>query len=275
MTFITSTRLLISVFVLLIISILANSCSSDNPFSSISNVRNTNFSFVEEFSFSGPISNQGKMNITGINGSIVIGLSDSNTFAVNVTKSVYSESENDAANYISQLRVNYEPGGETISISTEQPLENNGRILKVDYEIMVPKYLELNINQINGDVTLDSIYSESKIDLTNGKVELINHNASVDINLVNGNVVGEVYVPATIEGLCAIDVVNGTIDLGLPVLTSAEFSALILNGTIDISNNLIFQNQVSTENSFSGTLNAGDGTIELQVENGIIQVVGF
>ncbi len=275
MAFITSIIKFMKIAGLLAVIMLCNFCSSDTPFGNTSVVDNTNFSFVEDFSFSGPISNQGKMNISGINGSISIALSDNNMFVVNGSKSVYSESENDAANYMSELRVNYEPGGETISISTEQPLENNGRILKVDYEILVPKYLELNIIQINGDITLDSTFSESTIELTNGKIELLKHNASVDINLVNGNVLGDVYLPATIDGLCAINIVNGTIDLNLPLSTSAEFTASILNGTIDIANNLIFQNQVSTENSFSGTLNSGDATIDLQVENGIIQVAGF
>jgi len=259
-------------FMFLILILINNSCSPETTFNGELPVANINFSFNAEDDFSGSIIGKDKFVVNGVNGSILFKHTDQNEYTVSVSKTIFSESESDAKEYMSNLRVTVESAGGAIIISTIQPEDNGGRILKVNYEIEVPKYLALEVVQDNGDVTLDSVFSETKIEMTNGIVELVDHDSSVDIMLVNGNVVGNVYVPANIEGLCAISIINGTIDLRLPIETSAQFSASLVNGSYTISDSLDLQNIIRTENSISGTLNQGDGTVDLNVENGIIQV---
>lgn len=262
------------VFGFLAICFIINSCSPETNFESNPTVDNTDYSFSEEFEFGGFISSQKRMTVTGVSGSIIFRLTDSNEYIVTVSKIVHSESESDATDYMSNLRVNHESSGNSINISTVQPIENNGRDLIVNYSIVVPKYLEIEVVQKSGDVTLDSIYSKTIIEQENGTVELIDHNGNINIMLDNGSVIGNVNIPTNLEGLCVIGIINGTLNLELPVATSAQFFAAITNGRIDITN-LDFINIESSLNRFRGQLNQGDATIDLQVENGRIEVEGY
>ena len=70
-----------------------------------------------------------------------------------------------------------------------------------------------------------------------------------------------------------MSVVNGAITLGIPKSTSAEFSAAIVNGYINVSDLTLYDSQ-STTHSLTGRLGAGEGTISLMVTNGTIAVVG-
>lgn len=250
--------------------LLLTTCSDENIFGN--SVVNTNFIQTETFSFNSEISGQSKLVVNAVNGTIQIGLSDDSEIYISGTKKVASESEQDAAAYLDKLRVIYEPSGDEIFLSTQQPADNNGRNLSVDYYIQVPDSFAVDINELNGEVTLDNIQGDAHIELLNGKLELNNIAGSLEAKINNGNAIGSLNLP--IGGACLIEIINGTIDLDIPAVTSASFQAAITNGTISV-NNLAMQNTVSSQNLVSGTLNAGQGHIGLKVVNGIIQVNGF
>ncbi len=68
--------------------------------------------------------------------------------------------------------------------------------------------------------------------------------------------------------------VNGNIELEIPQNTSADFSANVTNGAIQILN-LTLQNEVATTRSLRGTLGNGQGTIKTNTVNGNINTTGF
>jgi DUF4097 and DUF4098 domain-containing protein YvlB len=95
---------------------------------------------------------------------------------------------------------------------------------------------------------------------------------SATVSLVNGQIQAEVTLPE--GGAIVLSTVNGTIGLAIPQNTSAEFSASVVNGVISLSD-LVLQNLVSTPNSLTGRLGAGQGAIGLSTVNGTISVSGF
>ena len=75
------------------------------------------------------------------------------------------------------------------------------------------------------------------------------------------------------EGVVDLSTVNGTIDVSVPVDTSAHLTANVVNGTIGVRN-LDLHNQVSSRTSLQGVLGNGRGSLRLSTVNGSIDVEG-
>ncbi len=75
-----------------------------------------------------------------------------------------------------------------------------------------------------------------------------------------------------INGTVAIG--TGDTDLFIPVNTSAAFSAVVGNGSIEITG-LDLQNLLRTNKTVMGVLGDGDGAVTLQTANGRITASGF
>ena len=86
------------------------------------------------------------------------------------------------------------------------------------------------------------------------------------------NVEARVTLPPS--GFIDITIGNGNADLFIPVNTSATFSAVVGNGSIDLAN-LELQNLVTTNKTVMGVLGEGNGAITLRAGNGRINASGF
>jgi len=260
-------------FVLITTCILWINCSDDKSVDSSDNVDNTDFVAEESFSFGGDIKNHSQLRLEAINGNVTItGISESDSVIITGEKRVGSESTEDAEEHLQELEVSVQDLGNEVFVKTIQPEETYGRSYTVNYTITLPKNLTVLANNVNGTVTIDSINNTVSVDNVNGQVMLDEISGGVSVNLVNGLTQSEVILP--LDGTIGMTTVNGSIELGIPQNTSAEFSARVTNGNISVSN-LVLQNEVSTPNSLRGTLGGGQGTISLSTVNGNIRVTGF
>ena len=193
--------------------------------------------------------------VEGVNGTIdVIGTTGTESFTIRGERQVWSESLTDAQNFLSRLQVVVTETGNEILIRTVQPQNNGGRRLVVNYVLTVPARLVTAVKNVNGVVALDGLTGSITVTLTNG-------------NITCGAVMGT-------GGVIDLAAVNGNVTLDIPQGTSAQFAAHLVNGQITTSN-LTFQNLVSTPTSLTGTLGAGQGTIDLQTVNGTILARGY
>ncbi len=211
--------------------------------------------------------------VEGINGTIdVLGAAGTETFAIRGERQVWSESVEDARDYLGQLDVVVSETATDIIIRTVQPQSTGGRNLVVNYVLTVPERLAARLVNVNGNVTVRQLLETVTVDDVNGNIVLDDLSGSVSATLVNGNVSCQAMLPAA--GIVDLETVNGNVTLDIPVNTSAEFTAQVVNGTITTSN-LTFQGVTGGPTSFQGTLGAGDGTIDLQTVNGNIAARGF
>ena len=67
---------------------------------------------------------------------------------------------------------------------------------------------------------------------------------------------------------------NGIIVLEFPKSTSAQLTAKVTNGTVNVSG-LSLDNMYGSQKEIHGTLGSGNGTIELKTTNGNITVRGY
>ena len=254
------------------------------------NVDNTNFEASENFSTDVAVTTQNVLAIRGINGNVEItGSAVATEVTIAGTKTVKSESVQDAEDYLDNLQVNVTTTATAIGAETVQPSANRGRNLSIDYRITVPAALRVDVVNTNGNVDVFSVASNVSVLNTNGNVELddITGNASVTLtngnveldNLVgsataittNGNVVGDVTLP--LNGTLSLQTTNGTAQLVVPQNTSADVTASLANGQISVTN-LTFSNLVQTPTSLTGTLGAGEGMISLTTVNGDVDLIG-
>jgi DUF4097 and DUF4098 domain-containing protein YvlB len=160
----------------------------------------------------------------------------------------------DAHVHLRDLEVRVEDLGREIFIKTHQPSDSDGRDYNVDYEITLPADLELHITNISGNV------------------ELRDTRGDTFVNVISGRIDARAELP--LRGTIDMVSTSGGIDLSIPRSTSAEFSAGVISGTINVSG-LSLRNEYHTPNSVSGTMGAGQGRISLNVTSGTVRVEGY
>jgi DUF4097 and DUF4098 domain-containing protein YvlB len=249
------------------------SCGKDKSVDSNGDVANTDFVAKESFSFKVHVDAHTRLRLEGISGSVAItGESGSDSVIITGEKRVGSESTDDAEEHLQLLDVSVQDLGNEIFVKTIQPEKTHGRSYVVDYTITLPKSLEVLAHNVNGTVTVDSLDNSISVSNVNGLIALEEIFGSTVVQLTNGEIESQVALPP--DGTIDMSVVNGNIDLNIPVNTSAEFSANVTNGRISVSN-LVLQNEVSSPTSHQGTLGQGEGTISLRTINGNVNVSGF
>ena len=188
------------------------------------------------------------------------------------TRRVGSDSERDAEDYLQQLHVNVRELKDKITIRTDQPKKSHGRSYMVDYEITIPRFLDLSIGHINGNIKLHGLTGSTAVQLINGNVRLDHFSGTVEVDLTNGNVAGDVTLIS--NNSIDLSVTNGNIDLDIPEQTSADLMAMVTNGSIH-TNNLQFNDLNFAGRSLEGTLGTGMGQIDLRTVNGNIIINGY
>lgn len=262
-----------SIISLFLASIILSSCGSDGD-GSISVVSNTNFEAVESFNLVVPVINHTLFTLTGVNGEINInGSTGADSVTITGIKRVLSASVEDAQSHLQDLKINAQDLVNEIRVETIQPAITGGRSYIVNYTVTVPKLMKNNVTNLNGIVTLDSIDNDVSVIIMNGSATLTNIAGSASASILNGRIQGTVALP--LNGVIDISTLNGDIDLQIPANTSAALSASVNIGTIT-SQNLTFQNSVSTAGFLSGTLGSGQGTVKLESkQTGNIKLTGI
>lgn len=254
--------------VILVLSL--SSCLVVDPSDHVSD---TDFSARAPFAFEIPVKNQYRIEIKGINSSIMVtGKSGVSAARIWGEKIVASDSYEDAEAYLQYLEVQISDKTDKISIETHQPNQTYGRSYQVIYNAIIPDDWDVAIENVNGKVVIDSLNGDVSLGLVNGDVALTEISGNVSVGVTNGNVYGKMNLP--VNGFCTVHTVNSQIQLSIPTTTSAKLSAKVANGTVSVSN-LTLNNMESSKNYMSGVLGNGQGTITVETVNGLIKVNGF
>jgi len=219
------------------------------------------------------VENHIRVDIEANNGEVVVtGQSDATHVIVTAHLSVTAKSRADAELHLDDLDVLVTDDTNEIIIQTIQPEIFDGREYRVQYDIIVPSNFEVITSQVNGSIEIINIENNIDVSNTNGGALLINIVGGIVADVENGGIEGTVVLPAneTID----LSTNNGIIDLNIPISTSAEFSATVGIGQINVSN-LNILDSVNTNTSLTGTLGNGEGSIVLRTGIGNIEAIGF
>jgi hypothetical protein len=234
---------------------------------------NNKYKAEDTFSFEVQVENHSRLRLVAITGSIEIkGNVQANSVLISGTKRVKATSIQDAVQRLNDLDVDVRDMINEVIVVTMQPQDTQGRDYEVDYTITLPDNLEVQVNAVTGNLVVDTISNKVTISHVIGNVNLDEIEGSTYVELVTGSIEGNITLP--LDNSIIMRIVTGNIILSVPVNTSAEFSANVITGSINVSN-LILLNKVETSTFLAGTLGNGEGTISLRTVTGNINVSGF
>lgn len=212
------------------------------------------------------------LSLDDISGAITIRGAETTTVDIWAERRVRSSSSSDAEAFLELVTVDVSEIGSEIFVHTQVPNHTGERDVLVHYELTIPSYLSVVVQDVNGVVDLSGMEASVTAQTVNGAVYVRDMVGDVQASTVNGNVdVDVTLVPP--DGTVDLSAVNGNIVLDLPASTSAMLGADVVNGTVTVTG-LTLTNATSTVRSVHGRLGTGRGLIDLSVTNGVITVRG-
>jgi DUF4097 and DUF4098 domain-containing protein YvlB len=200
---------------------------------------------------------------------------------------VRSDSQADADTRLQDLQVVTSTTDATIFVRTEQPQDTEGRTYQVDYDVLLPPDMEMNLVNVNGDIEAGHARGDAKITGVNGNI-VVSDTGTLVVSNVNGNVTvvdaedvvlsvvnGNVYARFALSpgGEAGASTVNGNVQISIPTTTSALLRATRDNGVVTVSG-LPVTDVHDTGTVYTARLGDGDGNIVLKTVNGNIRMAG-
>ena len=270
---------------LLIFGLAAVACDDDHSVNG-----NCDHYAEEPFEFTVEVQDQVRFRLVGITGTIeIIGQPGADTVTITGEKQVGASSTDVARSHLDDIEIEVQDGTDEILVRTIYHGNTEGRCYEVDYTITLPPELEVRVTNQTGEVTieevgdtrvsvvtgsvvLEDVHGDADIDVTTGNITLEDFYGSAWADLTTGNLSCRVYLPP--DGELDLKTVTGQMTVYLPESTSAQLSASMATGQIDLSN-LPLQDPNISNTYVSGRLGDGDGTITLQVITGLMSIIGF
>jgi DUF4097 and DUF4098 domain-containing protein YvlB len=227
----------------------------------------------------------GFLSLSNSNGDIEIISWDKDEVEIIAYKSVKADNSETAEKLMERLKVDIEEREGEIIIETRYPKDSSGSGIfswlfggghasyQVEYEIKVPKEIDLNIHTTNGGVNIEDIDGRLRLESTNGKIVAREITGLTRCKTTNGNIRVEFeYVPEGDE--MSFRTTNGSIKLYLPDDYGADDVDLkTTNGHIDSDFRMSGSSSRKSKKKFRGAINDGDRELTCSTTNGNISLL--
>ncbi len=155
-----------------------------------------------------------------------------------------------------------------------QSTQNVGSDVQVQFTVLVPAGVSLNVQNVNGDIHAGGLNSDIQATTVNGQVTLSTSGAG-QAATVNGSIVGS-FGSTDWSGRHAFSTVNGSVDVTIPAASNVVVQASTVHGTVSSDFPLGVQNSsgfvCGVGGSANGTIGNGGGTISLSSVNGSVHL---
>lgn len=232
----------------------------------------------ETFDKTYAIGNGGQIEVTNVNGSIDISSWDRTDVRVHAEKIVEGRSDV-AKKAMSRIAIIAEHKGGSLRIKTRTPESDFGFFdwivganvnAQVRYEITVPRSANLEIDTVNGKISVSEVTGKIQLGSTNGAIVVVDSAGSLEASTTNGAIRAELRALTGGESL-TLRTTNGAIKLALPEELRAEIDASTTNGSVRSDFPVTVYS--ADRNSLRGTVNGGGAKIRLRTTNGSIQLL--
>jgi len=142
---------------------------------------------------------------------------------------------------------------------------------QVNYDIKVPRSLDVTIKTSNGSVDVAGVAGALTITATNGRISATGLAGSANVSSINGRLdlefakIGEAGVECRTT--------NGQIIVTIPRGIGATLAARVVNGVVH-AENLPLETATESRTRIDATIGGGGPEIRLQTTNGEVRVVG-
>ncbi len=252
------------------------------------NIESQNSNQSDEFRWNGVIAAGQAIEVKGINGEVSAEAASGNDVQVVATK----RSRKTDVNLV-QIKITQHAGGVTICAlypnedglypsdcskdadnSDQRRGDNSGRIknndVRVDFQVRVPRGVNFIGRTINGEVHVDSLSSNARVETINGSIK-ISTSGYAEASTINGSITAKLGDSNWSKAL-SFKTINGEINLELPSNLGASVEAQTLNGSINSDFPLTVTSQTEDRKRLKGTIGAGGRSLSLKTLNGSIHL---
>ena len=232
---------------------------------------------TERIEKSFPLSANGRVSVSNVNGSINVIAWDRNEVKLVAVKTAETKER------LADVDIKIDARPDYFSVETDYGQDRgwktdsdrqwrNNNNVTVDYELSVPRGAMLNeIETVNGSATVNDFSNFVKVSAVNGTVRAGNLRGTADLSTVNGEVVAD-FDRLAAGSKIALETVNGRVNLTIPSDSNATLRAESLNGAITNDFGLENRKGKYVGNSMHGRLGNGDVSIKLESVNGQLAV---
>lgn len=142
-----------------------------------------------------------------------------------------------------------------------------GKGSKINYDILVPSFIEVRIDATNGRLEFEEIDNDIKAEITNGNVKLSGVSGNVMVETINGNITAKVDSAKSL----GFETTNGNITLSVGENFGGTFYVETVNGKI-MKKNIEFKESIDEKHEFKGTLGSGSTNVKINTVNGRVIV---
>ncbi len=229
---------------------------------------------IEKFEQTYPLSKNGNVSVSNVNGSISVEAWDSNEVRLEATK--IADSKETLADV--DIRVDSTPDSFRVEADykswkwNDKRSENRNRRLDVEFRLFVPRAAVLNeIETVNGSVTVANFTNVTKVSAVNGNVVATNLRGAANLSTVNGTVTAD-FDRVDSSSKINLSTVNGTVSLIVPSDLSATIKADSLNGNISNDFGLPVRKGQYVGRDLYGRVGTGEAQIKLNSVNGKLSI---
>ncbi|MEP6850833.1 MAG: DUF4097 family beta strand repeat-containing protein [Acidobacteriota bacterium] len=229
---------------------------------------------TERFEQTYPLSANGRVSVSNVNGSIVVKAWDRNEVQLIAVKT------GDSKERLADVEIKIDAKPDYISVETnydswknrgDGERWRNGR-LQVDYELNVPRGAVLNeIETVNGTVTLSDFSNLTKASAVNGDVRATNLRGTANLSTVNGKVQAD-FERLESGSKITLETVNGTVNLSIPSDSNATLRADSVNGDITNEFGLPVRKGKYVGRDLYGRLGSGEIQVKVTSVNGPLTI---
>lgn len=227
---------------------------------------------TERFEQTYPLSANGRVSVSNINGSITIETWDAEQVKLEVVKTA------DTKERLGDAEVKIESERDSFVVRTDYGKMKNrdgwNRTTKlvVDYKLTVPRNAVLDeIETVNGSISVTDAYNVTKAKAVNGQVRGMNLRGTAELSTVNGQVIAD-FDQVAGTGSIELNTVNGQVNLTLPSDVNATVKADSVNGKIANEFGLPVRKGKYIGRDLYGRIGTGQTNIKLNSINGELSI---
>jgi DUF4097 and DUF4098 domain-containing protein YvlB len=230
---------------------------------------------TERFEQTYPLSANGRVSVSNVNGSITIDTWERNEVKLEAVKTADDKSK------LSEVEIQIDAQKDYLKVETNydswksdggnRGWKNYGR-LSVEYHLTVPKNAVLDeIETVNGSVNITNSNNLTKASTVNGEVIANNLRGTANLSTVNGTVEAN-FDQLQSSSKITLETVNGKVNLTIPSDADATIKADTVNGSIVNDFGLPVRKGQYVGKDLYGKIGSGEVQIRLNSVNGGLNI---
>jgi hypothetical protein len=204
--------------------------------------------------------------VVNLNGKVQVEAADGDKVEVKAELTARAGTEAAAKDLLKQVQIVDEATATRVRIQTRHQKTFGRQGVTVTYTLRVPRAVKVNLETVNGGISVAGIEGGTRAESTNGSVECRLLAGGVKASSTNGSIKVDLKAVGA-EGV-ELETTNGGIDVRLPETAKASVVARCVNGGISVDGLTIERSGESTRRRLDGQMNGGGPTLRAETVNG-------